>query len=97
MHNFIRLTAQRLSDMRLIGKHAQRGGKAMTDQLSENMENYLETILELESANKVARVKDIADRLGIQRGSASGALKNLGHGYPEKLSACLFKPLSLFK
>jgi DtxR family Mn-dependent transcriptional regulator len=47
-------------------------------QLSENMENYLEAILELESVHKVARVKDIADRLGIQRGSASGALRNLG-------------------
>ena len=49
----------------------------MAEELSENMENYLETILELERINKVARVKDIADRLGIQRGSASGALKNL--------------------
>jgi DtxR family Mn-dependent transcriptional regulator len=50
----------------------------LADQLSENMENYLEVILELETINKVARVKDIADRLGIQRGSASGALKTLG-------------------
>lgn len=49
----------------------------MAEELSENMENYLETIFELEKINKVARVKDIADRLGIQRGSASGALKNL--------------------
>lgn len=47
-------------------------------QLSDNMENYLEAILELESVHKVARVKDIADRLGVQRGSASGALKTLG-------------------
>ena len=47
-------------------------------QLSDNMENYLEAILELESVHKVARVKDIAQRLGVQRGSASGALKTLG-------------------
>ncbi len=46
-------------------------------QLSENMENYLEAILALESANKVARGKDIADNLGVQKGSVSGALKVL--------------------
>ena len=34
-------------------------------ELSENMENYLETILDLETENKVARGKDIADRLGV--------------------------------
>ncbi len=45
--------------------------------LSENMENYLEAILELETANKVARAKDIAARLGVKRGSVTGALKNL--------------------
>ncbi len=49
----------------------------MAEELSENMENYLEAILQLEKVNKVARVKDIADRLCIQRGSASGALKTL--------------------
>jgi DtxR family Mn-dependent transcriptional regulator len=46
--------------------------------LSESMENYLEVILDLEQANKVARAKDIADRLGVKRGSVTGALKNLG-------------------
>lgn len=47
------------------------------DALSESMEDYLEVILELEQAQKVARAKDIADRLSIQRGSVTGALKNL--------------------
>ena len=46
--------------------------------LSENMEDYLEAILELEETNKVARAKDIADKLGIQRGSVTGGLKTLG-------------------
>ncbi len=46
-------------------------------QLSETIENFLEVILELERRNKVARAKDIAERLGIQRGSVTGALKNL--------------------
>jgi len=47
------------------------------DTLSESLEDYLETILELEKANKVARVKDIADKLDIQRGSVTAALKIL--------------------
>lgn len=47
-------------------------------EFSESMENYLEVILELERIHKVARVKDIADRMGINRGSVTGALKNLG-------------------
>ncbi len=46
--------------------------------LTESQEDYLETILALEKENKVARVKDIADRLGVLRGSVSGALKSLG-------------------
>jgi DtxR family transcriptional regulator, Mn-dependent transcriptional regulator len=45
--------------------------------LSESLEDYLETILDLEKSQKVARVKDIADRLAVQRGSVTGALKNL--------------------
>lgn len=45
--------------------------------LTESMENYLEVILELEKTNKVARAKDIADKLDIQRGSVTGALKTL--------------------
>jgi len=46
-------------------------------RLSESMEDYLETILILEKEFKVARVKDIADRLGILRGSVTSALKQL--------------------
>jgi DtxR family Mn-dependent transcriptional regulator len=46
--------------------------------LSESLEDYLETILELEKTNKVARAKDIAEKLGVQRGSVTGALKVLG-------------------
>lgn len=49
----------------------------MTDQLSESLENYLEAIFELEKTHKVARAKDIADRLSLQRGSVTGALKTL--------------------
>ena len=49
----------------------------MEDQLSESMENYLEAILALEKTSKVARVKDIAERLNLKKGSVTGALKSL--------------------
>ena len=45
--------------------------------ISESMENYLEVILNLEKTQRVARGKDIAKRLEIQRGSVTGALKSL--------------------
>lgn len=45
--------------------------------LSESLEDYLETILDLEKTNKVARAKDIAEKLGVLRGSVTGALKTL--------------------
>jgi DtxR family Mn-dependent transcriptional regulator len=46
-------------------------------QLSESLEDYLEVILDLEKENKVARAKDIAQKLGIQPGSVTGGLKSL--------------------
>lgn len=57
--------------------------------LSESLEDYLEVILELEEASKVARAKDIADRLGVQRGSVTGALKTL-----EEKSLINYQPYS---
>ena len=52
------------------------------NDLSESLENYLEVILELERTQKVARAKEIAERLQIQPGSVTGALKNLSEkGY----------------
>ena len=49
----------------------------MHEGLSESLEDYLEVILALEKINKVARVKDIAEKMGIQAASVSGAVKNL--------------------
>jgi DtxR family Mn-dependent transcriptional regulator len=68
------------------GRHAcgfPKGASMPADQgLSESLENYLEVILDLERTQKVARAKEIADRLQIQPGSVTGALKNLGEkGY----------------
>ena len=45
--------------------------------LSVNLENYLETILDLQNTYKVARSKDIAERMGIKRGSVTSMLKKL--------------------
>ena len=45
--------------------------------LTESLEDYLETILDLEKTHKVARVKDIAEKLGVLRGTVTAALKNL--------------------
>ncbi len=45
--------------------------------LSENLEDYLETILELQKDNTVARVKDIAKNLGVLSGTVTSALRTL--------------------
>ena len=47
------------------------------DQLSESLEDYLETILALQTTKTVARSKDIADKMDIKRGSVTGMLKKL--------------------
>ena len=47
------------------------------DELTPSMEDYLETILLLEEKNRVARVKDIAEKLSVQMPSVTGALKSL--------------------
>lgn len=49
------------------------------EQLSESLEDYLETILELQTTKTVARSKDIADKLDIKRGSVTGMLKKLAN------------------
>lgn len=46
-------------------------------KLSESLEDYLETILELQTQKTVARSKDIAEKLDIKRGSVTGMLKKL--------------------
>ncbi|MFH2064307.1 MAG: metal-dependent transcriptional regulator [Pseudomonadota bacterium] len=48
-----------------------------TNELSESLEDYLEIILNLQNTHKVARSKDIAEKMGIKRGSVTGILKNL--------------------
>lgn len=50
---------------------------AKNTKLSETLEDYLEVILDLEVTKKVARAKDIAENMGVKRGSVTSALKNL--------------------
>ena len=45
--------------------------------LSEHLEDYLETILVLQQENTVARVKDIADKIGVLSGTVTSALRTL--------------------
>lgn len=49
----------------------------MSEILSSNLEDYLESIFVLESEHKSARAKDIAERLNVQRASVTGALHAL--------------------
>lgn len=51
--------------------------KGKADELSSSIEDYLEAIGSLEKENRVARVKDIAERLDVQMPSVTGALKVL--------------------
>ncbi len=48
-----------------------------THSLSANMEDYLEAVYWLAEKDQVARVKDIAEKLGVSMPSVTGALKNL--------------------
>jgi DtxR family Mn-dependent transcriptional regulator len=50
---------------------------AKNSELSESLEDYLEVIWDLEKTNKVARAKDIADKMHVQSATVTGALKNL--------------------
>lgn len=47
------------------------------ERLSENLEDYLETILILQNENTVARVKHIAKKLGVLSGTVTSALRTL--------------------
>ncbi|MDR3567378.1 MAG: metal-dependent transcriptional regulator [Syntrophobacteraceae bacterium] len=46
-------------------------------RLSASLEDYIQVIFHLEESNRVARAKDIADQMGVQRPSVTGALKVL--------------------
>ncbi len=48
-----------------------------TEGLSSSLEDYLEVIFHLEQSNRVARAKDIAEQMSVQRASVTGALKAL--------------------
>ncbi len=47
------------------------------EELTSNMEDYLEVILNLQQEQRVARVKDVAQRLNVKMPSVTGAMKSL--------------------
>ncbi len=49
----------------------------MAESLTPNMEMYLKTIYELDASGQDARVKAIADRLGVRMPSVTGAVDSL--------------------
>lgn len=51
--------------------------EARGKQLSASLEDYIQVIFRLEQSNRVARAKDIADQMGVQPPSVTGALKVL--------------------
>ena len=56
---------------------AKKQTTAAKAHLSSSLEDYLEAILRLEAINRVARTKDLADMLGVNMSSVTGALKVL--------------------
>jgi DtxR family Mn-dependent transcriptional regulator len=65
-----------------MGAKASQAGEAsmvlVEDRgLSASLEDYLEAILRLERASRVARVSEIAELLHVSRPSVTGALKGL--------------------
>lgn len=52
-------------------------GDMAKDSLTSNLEDYLEAIFVLEAEQHSARAKDIAERIGVQRASVTGALQSL--------------------
>ena len=54
-----------------------RSSTATAPTLTPVMEDYLEAILALETVQKVARVKDLAARLGVSKPSVTQMLKSL--------------------
>jgi len=54
------------------------------EKLSQSLEDYLEAIYIVSLDKKIARVKDLVNRLGVKSSSVIGALKKLGaKGYIE--------------
>ncbi len=47
------------------------------EELTSNMEDYLEVIMHLQEEQKVARVRDVARRLKVKMPSVTGAMKGL--------------------
>jgi DtxR family Mn-dependent transcriptional regulator len=47
------------------------------EDLSHSLQDYIEVIFHLENTHRVARAKDIAEKMSVKRGTVTGALKAL--------------------
>jgi DtxR family Mn-dependent transcriptional regulator len=59
------------------GGNAVAAAAGQGEALSASLEDYLEAILQLERASRVARVSEIAEQLEVSRPSVTGAMKAL--------------------
>ena len=59
------------------GSASRQSERARGEVLSARLEDYVETILQLERTSRVARVSEIAARLDVSSPSVTGALKVL--------------------
>lgn len=64
-------------------------------KLSASLEDYLETILDLQDENQEAKAIDIANRLNVKKSSVTDALKTLKQKKLVKYAP--YKPISLTK
>jgi DNA-binding MarR family transcriptional regulator len=59
------------------------GRKAYIDsKLSSTLEDYLKAIFSLEKKKRTARVRDIAQHMGVSKSTVSAALKSLARSMP---------------
>jgi DtxR family Mn-dependent transcriptional regulator len=56
---------------------AEIGNRSMENKLSSTLEDYLEAIYRLEKKKRMARVRDIAQTVGVSNSTVSAALKSL--------------------
>lgn len=66
---------------------ADYGTRALKYELSESLDQYLLAVFRVENKHSMARVKDIANELGFQKGSVVSALKKL-----EELGLIVYPP-----
>ena len=60
-----------------VRNRSENTGSQVIERLSASLEDYLQVIFHLEESHRVARAKEIAAQMKVQRASVTGALKAL--------------------